>query len=237
VKQTKRFLAAAVFFCALPLWGSAAPLRTMTYHFTMDARGFYGSASMSQYGAASDNGYGESAAASGTIRVDVIRATEDGGLVVDLTEHVDRQMRDMQTLRCAVYGRDQSVICDQNLDATPEQNVLLQYLGRFFYEPSRVDSKGHWHVSTPMRNEKVDDDYTVTKTDGNLLTISISRAQSMASFESKTSGEMTYDAALEAPQWIKVATSSIDSGSQGDINCELKILSDSMAPQTGQNSH
>lgn len=196
----------------------------------MDSRGFGTSISTSGYGAVSESGVMGSDARSGSIRVDVMAATGDGGLVVDVTEHVDRELHDLQTIRCAVYGRTQTVICDQNLHATSEQTVLLQYLGRFFYDPSKLDAGGHWRISPPLRpGFTVDNDYTVKKTDGNILTVAISRRESGGGYLGKTDGTLMYDAAMNVPDTIKITTSSQRGAGQGDMNVELKLLNDSMA--------
>ncbi len=214
------------------------PVRTVVYHFAIDSRGFGSAPSMgggSLGGMVMENSTFGTSGRTGTIKMDVIRATGDGGMVVDVTEHVDRELRDMQTVRCAVYGKSQSVICDQSLSATPEETVLLQYVGRYFY-PESPDG-GHWHVQVPSDNAKIDNDYTVTKNDGKVLTIAVDRTMKALSSTSHTTGTIRYDAALEIPDYVKTATSLQRDSNQGDTNVELRILSDSMAPQTSQTSH
>ncbi len=224
------FLLLILLAFAAPSAVGAAPLRTLTYHFSFDARGFGSSIATTGNGAVIENGLAGTNSRSGSIRVDVIQATGDGGLVVDVTEHVDRDLHDLQTIRCAVYGGTQRVICDQNLHATSEETVLLQYLGRFFYDASKVDSSGHWHVSPPLyRGFSVDNDYTIKKRDGNVLTISISRRESGGGYLATTDGTLIYDAAFDVPDSIKMSTSSQRAGGQGDMNVELKLLTDSMS--------
>jgi hypothetical protein len=46
-----------------------------------------------------------------------------------------------------------------------------------------------------------------------------------------------YDAAQSVPKSIKLATTIQRSGDQGDMNAELNLASDSMAPASGQTSH
>lgn len=191
-------------------------------------------------GAVAENGSMGSGSRTGTIRLDVIRATQDGGLVVDVTESIDRALHDLQTVRCAVYGKSQDVICDQNLNATPEEKVLLQYVGRMFYEPSYVDANGHWHTSPAVlvyKNMTIDNDYTVTKTDGNILTVKIDRSENGMQYRSQTDGSLIYDAALDIPDAIKIATTAQRSSGEGDMNVDLKLLKDSMAPATSQAAH
>ncbi len=215
------------------------PLRTVVYHYSMDARGFFGAPSMHGYGIVTENGAAGTAGGTGTVRVDVINATPDGGLVVDVTQNVDRALHPLQTIRCAIYGRTQDVVCDQNIGPTSTETVLLTYFGRFFYEPSRVDSGGHWHTSPQIhdKNVLIDNDFTVTKTDGNVLSVKIARTEKGGGFVATTQGTMLYDSSLDVPEYIKVAVATQRSGEQGDMNVELKLQSDSMASASGQTSH
>jgi hypothetical protein len=216
-----------------------APLRTLVFHYSMDARGFSGAPSMHGYGIVSENGAAGTAGGTGTVRVDVVKATPDGGLVVDVTQSVDRELHPLQTVRCAVYGRTEDVVCDQNVGATSTETVLLTYLGRFFYEPSRVGSSGRWHTSPQIhdKNVQIDNDFTVANTSGSLLTIRIDRTERGGGYVATTQGTLLYDAAMEVPQSIKVAVGTQRSGEQGDMNVELKLLTDSMASASGQTSH
>lgn len=185
-------------------------------------------------GAVVENGSIGSNARTGTIHLDVIRATPDDGLVVDVTEQIDRRLKDLQTVRCALYGKTQDVVCDQNLGITPEETVLLQYVGRFFYDPSAVDTSGQWQTIpkyTAYKNMTVDNRYTVVKTDGNLITVKIDRTEE-GSYTSKTDGTLLYNAALDIPDAINIATTAQHASGQGDMNVELKLLTDSMAPAT-----
>ncbi|MBV8636486.1 MAG: hypothetical protein JO322_00235 [Candidatus Eremiobacteraeota bacterium] len=233
----------ALLFAGNPLVAHAdASLRSVLYHFSMDSRGFSSSISMGgPYGGnVEENGSMGSGSRTGTIRLDVIRATQDGGLVVDVTEQIDRRLKDLQTVRCAVYGKSQDVICDQNLSATPEETVLLQYVGRFFYDPAGVDASGQWHTSPKVlvyRNMTIDNQYTVTKTDGDILTVKIDRSEKGAAYSSKTDGTLLYDARLDIPDAVKIATTAQRASGEGDMNLELKLLTDSMAPATNQTSH
>ncbi len=216
-----------------------APLRTVVYRYTMDARGFFGAPSTSVYGAVSENGAAGTAGRTGTIRVDVVKATSDGGLVVDVTQNIDRELHPLQTLRCAIYGRTEDVVCDQNVGATSTETVLLSYFGRYFYEPSRVDAAGRWHTSPQIHDKgvQIDNDFTVTKTDASLLTIKIARTEKGGGYMATTEGSLVYDTALDVPDAVHVAVTTQRSGEQGDMNVQLQLVSDSMAAQSGQTSH
>ncbi|MBV8636485.1 MAG: hypothetical protein JO322_00230 [Candidatus Eremiobacteraeota bacterium] len=233
------FLVLAVLFALAPVAVHAdTPLRTVVYRYSMDARGFFGAPSI-QGGMVTENGGSGTTGGTGTVRVDVVKATPDDGLLVDVTQNIDRELHPLQTLRCAIYGRTEDVVCDQNIGATSTETVLLTYFGRYFYEPSRVDSSGHWHTSPVIHDKgvQIDNDFTVTKKDGDLLTMHIDRIEKGGGYVATTQGSLVYDTAYEVPDYIKVAASTQRSGEQGDMNVELKLLSDSMAPRSGQSSH
>lgn len=215
------------------------PVRTVVYRYSVDEHGFTGAPSASVYGAVSENGSSGLGGSTGTIRADVIRATDDGGLVVDVTQSIDRELRPLQTLRCAVYGRTEDVVCDQNIAPTEAENILLMYFGRYFYESSRVDAGGHWQTSPHFHDSQMTivNDFAVSKADGNVLTLKVNRVEKGGGYYSKTQGTLVYDVGLSIPDSIKLATTIQRSGDQGDMNANLKLLSDSMAPASGQNSH
>ncbi len=234
------FVALTLAFGVMPVCARAdAPLRTVVYHYSVDEHGFTGAPSASIYGAVSENGSSGLGGSTGTVRVDVMSATSDGGLVVDITQSIDRDLRPLQTLRCAVYGRTEDVVCDQNLATTEAENILLMYFGRYFYEASRVDAGGHWQTSPHFHDSQmaIVNDFTVSKADGNVLTIKVDRVEKGGGYYSKTQGTLVYDTARSVPDSIELATTIQRSGDQGDMDAKLKLLSDSMAPVGGQNSH
>jgi hypothetical protein len=83
----------------------------------------------------------------------------------------------------------------------------------------------------------VDNDFSVSKTDGNQLTIKVARLEKGGGYVATTGGTLVYDTAYEVPDYLKVAVATQRSGEQGGMNVELKLLSDSMAAQSGQSSH
>jgi hypothetical protein len=215
-----------------------APIRTLVYHFTIDARGFGTAAGAGAHGVVSTFQSASSGARSGQLRVEVAQATQDGGLVVDVTETIDRVLRPLQTVRCALYGATTDVICDQNLNPTSEEKTLLTYLGRAFYDPASVDANGHWHTTPKIHGVlAVDNNFTVTATDGDVLTIGVARRESGGGYLAVTSGTLLYDGKMDIPTSIHLAVSAQRAGGQGDQNVDLKLLSDSMADSSSINSH
>lgn len=237
MKQAGAFIVLMAAVAAAPASAQQQPLRTVVYGFTYDSRGFNATPSMSD-GKVADGQSAGSEGRTGRIKVDVIQAAADGGLVVDVTETVDRDVTPPQTIRCAAYGSTGDVICDQNADATDEERTLLTYVGRFFYDPSKVDAGGHWQ-SKPAIKSGVDivNHYTVTKTDGSLLTIAVDRKEDGLGYMASTTGTIVYDSAMEIPRSIHLDDSSINSGNQGDMDVRLTMLSDSMVAGTSQTPH
>ena len=222
-----------------PLVAHSAPLRTVVYHFDMDSRGFGGSPEESGHGTVLEGGSFSTNARSGKITVEVQQATADGGLVIDLTEMIDRADKPLQTIRCAVYGATSDFVCSQDVPVTNEERVLLSYLGRQFFDPARLDDKSHWHSEPKIKNSavEIENDYVVKKVDGSVLTIAVDREERNGGFRVSTTGTLVYDAAMELPDSVKVAVARAGTGGQGDMNVQLQLLSDSMAKTGSPNPH
>jgi len=235
MKKIVFFALLAALCTALPCAADDAPLRTVVYHYAIEGHGFGSSPGMGSVGGASstvfENSYSGSSSRTGTITVNVISATGDGGLVVDVKQEIDRQFKPLQTVRCALYGATTDVVCDQHLWISPETNALLVYFGRQFFEPTRLDDKGHWHVSPERINSgfKVDNDFTVLKADGKIVTIGVDREERAGGFRSTTTGSVVYDAGLDVPDSVDLQSEMAGSRSQGDVQIRLDLVSDSMA--------
>jgi len=203
-----------------------APIRTLVYEYAFDSRSFLGS----------DPGSGS---ATGQITVEVIEATADGGLVVDVTQSVDRAARPLQTIRCALYGATTDVVCDQNVGSTGEETALLTFLGRGFFDMGRLDTKGHWHTSPRIRNGQLtdDEDFTVTKTEGDRVTIAVDQEQRNGNFRSSATGTVVYDAAMDIPDSLRLVAAATNSGGEEDTNVSFALISDSIAKPAASNPH
>jgi hypothetical protein len=238
-----KFAAAVILSSALAgtvAWRAAAdPIRTMVYHFDMDSRGFGASPGLGGHGTVNEGGNFNTASRSGKITVDVQQATQDGGLVVDLTEMIDRADKPLQTIRCAVYGATSDFVCSQNVPVTNEERILLAYLGRQFFDPSRLDDKSHWQSEPKIKEGtlNITNDYTVTNVDGNTLTIAVDREERNGGFRASTTGTLVYDAAMDLPDSMKMALSATGTGGQRDMNVSVDLLSDSMAKTASPNPH
>jgi hypothetical protein len=230
-------LCLALFWAIIAPAPADAPIRTLVYQYSYDARGFSGSSSAIG-GIKSDTSRG-SASRTGEITVEVAAATQDGGLVVDITQTIDRTPRPLETIRCALYGATSDVVCDQNVHATREETVLLTYLGRDFYDVSRLDPQGDWSTSPKMNPGKVSilNSFKATKTDGDIVTIAVDREERNGDFRATTTGTLLYNSAMEVPTSVRIATAGARTGAQGDMNVSLTLISDSMAKPTGSTPH
>lgn len=217
-----------------PLAAQSAPLRVLTYHFNLDQHGFDTTSGISQYGDMSYGGGTMTGGRSGTITVNVISATKDGGLVVDALEQVDRVSRAQQTMRCAVYEAPPTVVCDQNLVQagvlTEEVNTLLTYVGQRFYDTSRLDDNNHWQFVEPFNNGKATrtSDFTVTKADGNVLSISVNRVMRRGSSTTTTTGSLRYDSGNTVPLNGHFETNSNEGGELSGSIFDFNLTADSL---------
>jgi len=222
MRHLRTILGLTLLAALAPAMAGADPLRTLVYRFSYDAHGFGGTPSMGG-GVVSENGTSGSAGRTGKITVDVISATPDGGLVVDVGEDIDRRYPPLQRVRCAVYGQTLDVVCDQNVGETIEEHALLFFLGRDFYDPSRLDAQGSWHPAPRVHGSgdvSVKNTLTVADPSATPLTIAVKREEVSRGFQ---------------------ATSTASSArGQSDRNVTLELISDSMAspgPVASPNPH
>lgn len=229
-----------IFGCMLaavliaPLQAHGAPLRVLTYHFSLDVHGFDTSQGIASTGNMSYGGSTMSLGRSGTITVNVLSATKDGGLVVEAAEQVDHNDRPLQKIRCAVYEAPPLVVCDQNLVQagveTEEVDTLLSYVGQQFYDTSRLDDNNHWQYVEPLNDGKSTrtTDFTVTKADGNVLAISVNRVFHSGSGTSTTTGTLRYDSGNTVPLNGHFQTDSNEGGELSGSMLDFNLLSDSL---------
>lgn len=217
-----------------PLAAQSAPLRVLTYHFSIDQHGFDTSNSIGSAGNMSYGGSTATGGRTGTITVNVIAATKDGGLVVDAIEQVDRVSRPLQTMRCAVYETPPTVVCDPNLvqagTLTEEVDKLLTYVGQRFYDTSRLDDNNHWQFVQPINNGKASltSDFTVTKADGNVLSISVSRVLRLSDATTTTTGTLRYDSGNTVPLNGHFVTDSNGGGELSGSIVDFNLTADSL---------
>jgi hypothetical protein len=228
-------MAIAAAAVPLPALSADAPLREVTYHFSIDMHGFDSETDVATNGITSLGGMTMTGGRSGTLTVDVLAATKDGGLLVEVHENIDRAERPMQPVKCAVYENPDNVVCDQNLVqagvVTEELDSLLAYFGRGFYDTARLDNNNHWQTVLPFNDGKASrtTDFTVSKADGNVLTIDVNRITREGSGDTMAKGTLIYDSGMTVPVSEHLVTNSNEGGELGGSIFDFKLLKDSFA--------
>lgn len=146
-------------------------------------------------------------AASGTIALDVVQPlSPDGSTVFRVTE---TGFNSGKPFMCAAYGDTGNVVCDADRPLRPDALLLLRVAGAGFYSPARLDANKHWHIDSPGNNLSESADFTVTKTDGNILTIALKRQgkQQQPPLESTIDGTLLYDTSTQTPKAIHATMS------------------------------
>ncbi|HEY0396285.1 MAG TPA: hypothetical protein VGD01_17510 [Candidatus Elarobacter sp.] len=204
-------LVAAALVLALP--GPAAaqtvqPLRTLTYSVaysvrsTMTARnsGLGGIGQVGEHSAARPPGfqdYGFSGDDSGTVRVDIIAATADLGLVVDAS--YDGKAKQLP-IRVAIF-RDGRLTHDPRLTLAPQVVELLPLLARGLLAEYGYDPGAVWSVPVPEPATGTRAFRVVAATD-TLSTVALSAdlgVKGPQGFEEHQDGTFSYDRTLSTP--------------------------------------
>ncbi len=212
--------AAAIMIALLVLPGAAHEgARTLTYHFSV-SRG----------------------RANGTITVIIETAAgADGGQVAVVTEAVERASQTSTTLRCSLYGVTTQIDCVPVGVATDQELSLLEFLGSSFYDPARLDAQRHWHRSSVVGGTDVYSDFTVDKSEGNVLTIKLRGRfrSSVGGFFGSETGTVIYDASQGVSESIRLNDFVEQAGGGGSAQTEeaFDLVSDSMAKTGSQNPH
>lgn len=223
------FLLVAVL-AAAPLSAGAAPLRTIVYRYSSAMNGFSGGGTDGVHGNVVNTEI-DSGGSDGTITVQVQAAAADGGLVIDVTQAVDRSLRPLQAVRCAVYSDPNVVACSPGLEPTSEENTLLSYLGRTFYDPARLDAKNHWQMRVALNGGKgsLVSDVTAQPGPGDDVTLSVTRVMKNWGYERTTTGSLIYDPKMQIPDSGRFESDVQDGGNVGHSTLEFHLVSDSFA--------
>ena len=201
--------------------------------FSAGGEGSEGSGVVSSFG---------SAGGSGTIAADVVAFTNTGGLVVKITEAIDREPRPEQTFTCIVYG-DGRMNCP-NLAGTQVAGVvqgptdvetlLLGFLGRGFLDASKMDAKNHWQITYDNGSGSVTADFTMTDPGGGKPVAVVEHKKFSPRNNNVASAvqdvNVTYDAALSVP--VRIDQEKHESWGGGTLKTTigLQLTKDSFAP-------
>jgi hypothetical protein len=179
------------------------PLRTLTYALEMtignvremhvDAIGSAGSG-VSNAGAALES--------KGTINVDVIAVTADGGLVVDVSENASN--RSHAKVRVAI-AKDGAISYDpkQQENVTVEEFALLGWLSRGFYAAPPDPPGTAWDTDVGGQGVTGKNHYRVLSVNGDTVTLDCKteeRKGGADSFDMTRIGTVVYDMKMVAPR-------------------------------------
>ena len=248
-----RLLAVAtVLACAVPSIASAAdapakPLRTLVYDVvytahtlhTQKTSGFNGSLGggmQSGNGTVSGSGtagVGLDGDRRGTLTVDVIAATPDGGLVVD-TSYTASSVSEKKT-RIAIYP-DGHITAPPDTPLGPESLHLLPLLARGFFANTTMASGVSW-TAPPQPATRGAMTYRVQNIDGKIATIALDGSMAVSGingFSELDRGTMSYATDLDDPISLDLIAHierqlSIDQALTTDAHLVVKLVSDSFA--------
>lgn len=234
MRTVRGILTLGLFVCVAGGWSmqpaGAVPLRTLVYRYSSAMNGFSGGYTGGVHGAVTDSTI-DSGGSDGTITVQVQAAALDGGLVVDVSQAVDRSANPLQTIRCAVYSDPNIVACKPGLTPASEENTLLEYLGRTFYDPSRLDDKNHWQMRVSLNGGKgslVTDVTARAEADGR-VTLFVSREMRVSDYDRTTSGSILYDPKMQIPDSGRFQSDVQNSANMGHSSLDFHLVSDSFA--------
>jgi hypothetical protein len=205
-------LVAAVAFRPAAAVAADPPLKVLR-HLTFDVSvgidsetqtkvaGFDGAVS----GLASDNN--GTTIGRGTISVDVVGATTDGGLVVDVSE--DAPPRRAPVVRVGIT--EKALLYDPARVVTDEERTLLHFLARAFVGATELAPGTAWTEDMSAGATRDRTTYTVTSVDVPAKTVALdivgsSSASGPNGFDTRTRGTMTYDTGVLVPSAIEIRT-------------------------------
>ena len=155
-------------------------------------------------GGATGNGQRTEAAAvttKGTIGVDVVAATDDAGLVVDVSETATERSRPKVRI---VLGPDGAVFYDPKNAAnlTEEEITLVRWLARGFFADRPTEPGTSWTVDQSANGHVDVERYRVVARDAHHLTLEYALEEKVggaAGYAGTRGGSLVYDIAMIVP--------------------------------------
>jgi hypothetical protein len=236
-------LALAASLCAPAVaQTNPAPMRHLVYSFTYGATSSVttrDSGFNDANGSSAGNGresYTDQSGDNGTITVDVMREEQDSGLVLTVSESGSNAARSAKPAECVAYSTGVA-ICDPNATINPEEYTVIRLLGAQFVNPSLLDAKSHWQISTRGQQFNTTSDYTIVKNAGGIMQINEIRKltyQGTRTGSASVTNTIVYDFNRQVPTSIAEVTS--DHGAHPGSNdadttvtVDATLISDSMA--------
>lgn len=217
----------------------AKPLRQLEYTFSVDyiTNGEGHDSGMSG-GGMGGNGSGVSSALGaggrkGTMHVDVLGLTQDGGLVVTVHETLEFEPRPNESFTCTVYGDGHTLCPTATGPLSDAENVLLNFLGRGVIDPSLTGANNHWQRKYEGKEVAVVSDYTMTDP-GNGKPVTIDKHTKISSNvrtigNSVEDGRVVYDRSLSVPDSIHDVNFETRGSETMQTTVELNLKSDSFS--------
>lgn len=261
-----RELAAAVaaVLCTAPLGARAAdqlrPLRTLTYAVDVSVSNVLDTAgggissgarpvvitkgrTVGQRGSPAASGSGDkrdtrSATTRGTITVDVLAATDDEGLVVEISEDATPRARPKMRIAIAADG---VVYYDPSKsdNVSEEEYAVLHWLARGFYGDRPTDPGTSWTVDLSANGHTDVERYRVLSREEQSVTLDYAldeRSAGARGYAGSREGSLVYDTAMIVP--VKAAFATIAHRQVGQVfdtlrtSVKLTLTADSFAKRT-----
>lgn len=162
----------------------------------------------SQVGSAESHASG-GMSAQGSITIDVLEATDDAGLVVEIAENAPKRERPKVKVGIAADG---ALFYDPaNYDKlTEEELAVVRWLGRNFYGDHPKDVGTAWTVDQSTNGHTDIERYRVLARDDARVTLDYAleeRTSSVGGFAGTRAGSLVYDTAMVLP--VKVSFESV----------------------------
>jgi hypothetical protein len=204
------------------------PMRTLTYDIDVtigtvrtlrvDAIGSAGSG-VSNTGAAIET--------RGTITIDVIAATTDGGLVVDVVENSPNRSRPKVRIAIAKTG---DLTYDPKLseNVTEEEDALVRWLARGFYGQGTEAQGSNWSVDRSHGDVKGLEHYQTKSVDAGQVTLDYkaeTEVRGAQGFDMTRIGSLVYDTKMVVPTTVSYqeVTHSSRMGNYDTITVSLNM--------------
>lgn len=148
-----------------------------------------------------ESGDGTTVKAEGTIVVDVVAATGDGGLIADIAESAAARTR--PKVRIVVAGDGTVLYAPQNAaDVSEEEVTLARWLARGFYRDRPREAGVTWTVDQSSDGLYSAEHYRVLSANDRKVTLNYELEQKSAKAEAFTqarTGEIVYDTGYVVP--------------------------------------
>ncbi|HET7812783.1 MAG TPA: hypothetical protein VFL13_00260 [Candidatus Baltobacteraceae bacterium] len=163
----------------------------------------------------------------GTIHADVLGVTQDGGLVVRMSQTVDGDANGtFAQADCAVYP-DTRVQCQKANALSAYENELAHLMGRKFINGDQLDDKNHWRIAGGAAGGTVTDDFTINSNTNGILDITESRDLVINKETTHHAASITYDLNHTLPTKLHFTDSSA-ANPKAALTADIALTSDSL---------